>query len=642
MLRDGRGGPCIITPEQSRQIAAFEGITLSEKQGLTKERRRIIEENIISSCPAQVANEMKAKLNNIHRELGDTPSQDEKSSKSYIIIKCFDNAEPRFNKIQLRTDPPTYIELQPGENILTAEEYPALKYGFRQIENFVISEVEHGDSDYCGEYNGGEIISVDLSHFDASEMMTMDNMFQDMQALSEIKFGCVKIEHVTSMVYAFSCVGQESEKCESSILDLSGIDFSKVTDASRMLSGCSFATVILTDCDFSSVKNAEDMFNCFYGKHLILDGANLSEEVVNAMWSCEMSDLESISLKRCDREMVRGMIELVGAIDAARPDCVKPIDIILDGGLDYVKNYDEDGAVDVLLIDRLKVSEKSYTEQGNKLERWHGESDWALIPAFVTSIADNAFEGCANLVGIILPDNVTIIGKSAFKGCKNLKYINIPTSVRTIGARAFSDCSSLKSLYIPDSVKSTGSLFNANSKVATLRIQMGLIYNAGLDSAKIGNLVIGLREEDRDTRLDLINLEPQYLDSDRWPNIIFEAAGISQLPFNEFMSVDGMVIGQETVEPENNDEYEEEYTTLFSLPKHVLAIPNIVHRLGKCSVALRTSPLYIPSSVSSIDEEAFCEIPKYRFHWFVTPKSNYNNLKTLLPVSLRNITIITI
>jgi len=47
------------------------------------------------------------------------------------------------------------------------------------------------------------------------------------------------------------------------------------------------------------------------------------------------------------------------------------------------------------------------------------------------------------LKGVILPSTLTSIGNNAFYGCSNLMSVGIPTSVTSIGAEAFRDCSSL-------------------------------------------------------------------------------------------------------------------------------------------------------------------------------------------------------
>ena len=74
----------------------------------------------------------------------------------------------------------------------------------------------------------------------------------------------------------------------------------------------------------------------------------------------------------------------------------------------------------------------------------------------VTSIGDDAFDGCSRLTSINIPDGVTSIGEDAFSDCSSLTSINIPEGVTSIGGGAFSDCSSLTSITIPDGVTSIG------------------------------------------------------------------------------------------------------------------------------------------------------------------------------------------
>lgn len=75
----------------------------------------------------------------------------------------------------------------------------------------------------------------------------------------------------------------------------------------------------------------------------------------------------------------------------------------------------------------------------------------------LTSIGEDAFEGCQNLQSIVLPNSITNIGQNAFLGCGSLASLFIPNSVTKIGAFAFRGCCSLTSITIPASVSSIGS-----------------------------------------------------------------------------------------------------------------------------------------------------------------------------------------
>ena len=58
----------------------------------------------------------------------------------------------------------------------------------------------------------------------------------------------------------------------------------------------------------------------------------------------------------------------------------------------------------------------------------------------LTNIADNAFNGCKNLVKITLPEQITSIGADAFYNCSHLTKITIPDGVTSIGKGAFNNC----------------------------------------------------------------------------------------------------------------------------------------------------------------------------------------------------------
>ncbi len=78
------------------------------------------------------------------------------------------------------------------------------------------------------------------------------------------------------------------------------------------------------------------------------------------------------------------------------------------------------------------------------------------VPASVTTVADNAFESCAGLTGVVIPASVTTIGTDAFDNCSGLTSVSLGSGVTNIGFGAFAACSSLTSITIPGSVTSLG------------------------------------------------------------------------------------------------------------------------------------------------------------------------------------------
>ncbi len=83
------------------------------------------------------------------------------------------------------------------------------------------------------------------------------------------------------------------------------------------------------------------------------------------------------------------------------------------------------------------------------------------IPACVSEINDNAFDGCASLEEVIFEKDSKLkkVNTFAFKDCASLKSISLPSGVESLGDRVFYGCTSLEEVdFSGDDIKSCGSL----------------------------------------------------------------------------------------------------------------------------------------------------------------------------------------
>ncbi|MBR4155730.1 MAG: leucine-rich repeat domain-containing protein, partial [Bacteroidales bacterium] len=90
----------------------------------------------------------------------------------------------------------------------------------------------------------------------------------------------------------------------------------------------------------------------------------------------------------------------------------------------------------------------------------------------VTSIGNDAFHYCENLIGVEIPNSVTYIGNSAF-GVSGLTSIEFPNSVTSIGTHVINSCPNIESVEIPSSLTEIG--------------DYNFIYCPNLKSIKVDN-----------------------------------------------------------------------------------------------------------------------------------------------------------
>ena len=101
-----------------------------------------------------------------------------------------------------------------------------------------------------------------------------------------------------------------------------------------------------------------------------------------------------------------------------------------------VSNWDTDGDGELSIAEAAGV-----TDIGDVFNRNRVITSFNELQYFtgLTTIGDEAFAWCSNLISVNIPNNVTTIGRGAFQYCNNLKTIVIPSNVSSVGYNAFID-----------------------------------------------------------------------------------------------------------------------------------------------------------------------------------------------------------
>ena len=136
--------------------------------------------------------------------------------------------------------------------------------------------------------------------------------------------------------------------------------------------------------------------------------------------------------------------------------------------IDGIKYYLENGKAtimaqpttlsgDIVIPEKVTYNNVDYTVSSMTAAAFK-ETDVKTItlPNSITSLGDDCFRFCSNLIRITLPNSITSLGDDCFQSCLKLTSITLPNSITSLGGHCFDSCSKLTSITLPNSITSLG------------------------------------------------------------------------------------------------------------------------------------------------------------------------------------------
>lgn len=231
-----------------------------------------------------------------------------------------------------------------------------------------------------------------------------------------------------------------------------------------------------------------------------------------------------------------------------------------------------------------------------------------IIPDNITSIGEQAFQGCDSIRTIVIPESVTEICRSAFFQCSNMISIYIPQTVKSIGRSAFSECSKLKSITIPQGIRTIEDFTFDGCESLTSIIIPTSVTNIGDNAFVKCNKLTSITIPDSVTSIGQYSFSGcESLKSIRIPNSV---VSIGAFAFTRCKNITSVHIGKSLTTFEKNIFTKSDNIDSVSVDKDN---PNFDSR-NDCNaiinkktneLALGFNTTIIPNSVTGIEDYAF-------------------------------------
>ena len=317
-------------------------------------------------------------------------------------------------------------------------------------ENEVVLKFDESLSNCNGMFADMEnIIKIDFSNFDFSQVKDMSWMFYGCYNLEEIIFGNADTSNLENMAVLF----QSCSKLTS--VDLSSFDLSLVKDMSWMFNGCSnLEKVEFGNTDTSSLENIEVLFqSCSKLTSIDLSIFDLSK-VKDMSWMFHVcSNIEIIKFGNTKTSSLENSAVLFSgcekllSVNLSIFDFSKVTDISsMFGGCSNLENLEFDKEINTSIVEKmsglfagcsrltsLDLAKFDFSKVKDMSWMFNGCSNLVKIDfgnSSTTSLENIAvlFQSCSKLTSVDLSNfdtsKVTNMAYTFF-GCNNLKYLDL-------------------------------------------------------------------------------------------------------------------------------------------------------------------------------------------------------------------------